>query len=45
VADERRRLLAEAAGLLGHLPPGVIKTAEELEFVRRMAGVGAQQRD
>ncbi len=38
VAEERRRLLAEAAGLLGHLPPGVIKSAEEMEYVRRLAG-------
>ena len=42
MAEERRRLLAEAAGLLGHLPPGVIRSAEEMEYVTGLAAQQAQ---
>jgi hypothetical protein len=37
ISDERKRLLAEAAGLLGHLPPGIIRTAEEMQYVQQLA--------
>lgn len=35
IADERRRLLAQAADLADYLPPGVLKNTQELDLLRQ----------
>lgn len=37
IAEERRKLLAQAAELAEFLPPGVVKDKQELEMLRQAA--------
>lgn len=41
VAEERRRLLEQAADLADFLPPGVLKDRSELALMRQRAGGGS----
>lgn len=41
IADERRRLLVQAADLADYLPPGVLKDRQELELMRQQAASAA----
>lgn len=43
IAEERRKLLEQAADLAEFLPPGVYKDRQELEYIRQTAQLRQQQ--
>jgi hypothetical protein len=43
IADERRKLLEQAAALAEYLPPGVAKDRQELDFLKQTAQLRQQQ--
>jgi hypothetical protein len=43
IADERRKLLLQAADLAEFLPPGAVKDRQELELMRQQAAAAAKQ--
>lgn len=43
IAEERRKLLEQAAELAEYLPPGVVKDRQELEFLKQTAQLRQQQ--
>ncbi|WIA31853.1 hypothetical protein OEZ86_002718 [Tetradesmus obliquus] len=43
IADERRKLLLQAADLAEFLPPGAVKDRQELELMRQHAAAAAKQ--
>jgi hypothetical protein len=43
IADERRKLLLQAADLAEFLPPGAVKDRQELELMRQHAAAATRQ--